>query len=167
MPPLFRSPSFELTSQFDTLTQIRQNHSMCPIKNLLTKRSTRDLRNPNSLSPFPPDLFPPTYQSEGEIGRGLQRDLKPKRESKRESNRGFKSKRQSVRVQPPLPISLLPIHPIDLCSPSAPTLLPHLPRSLHSPRTLRRSTQGILDLAIAVEGAGADLVVSVERWCEA
>ena len=45
-------------------------------------------------------------------------------------------------------------------------MLLHLPRDLHGKRTLRRSTQSVFDSATAVEGAGANLVVPAEGWCE-
>ena len=147
---------------------------MCLIKDLLSKRSTRDLRNP-ALSPYPPNIFPFKRESEGETNHELDGYSKSEREPKREPKDGSKSKCESVRVLPPrrlllllllLPLPSLAIPPIDSCAPSARTLLPHLPRSLHSQRTLRRSAQEILDFAIAMEGAGADVVVSVEGGCE-
>ena len=171
MPPLSLSPHLELTHQLDTLTlKSSKVNNMCLIKNLLAKRSTRDLCN-LALSPYPPNIFPFKPESEGETTYESEWDFSPTRESKSEPKRGSKSKCESVRVLPPrllsLPLRFLPIPSINLCPPSARTLLPHLPRSLHSQRTLRWSAQDILDLAIAMEGAGADVVVSVEGGCEA
>ena len=83
-----------------------QNHNMCPIKNLLTKRSNRDLHNQEFLSPFP------NYVSE-----------------EHDSKRGSKSKRETVRVLPSRPHR--PVHLIDPSLFLATTLLLHLPRSLY------------------------------------
>ena len=88
---------------------------MCLIKNLLAKRSTRDLRNP-ALSPYPPNIFPFKRESEEEINYDSKWDFKPKRKSKRESKHGSKSERKSPRVIPPrLPLPPRPAssHPLN------------------------------------------------------
>ena len=77
--------------------------TMCLIKNLIAKRSNRNLRNP-ALSPYPPNIFPFKRESEGETNYESIWDLSPKRESKRESKHGSKSKRESAIVlHPPSP----------------------------------------------------------------
>ena len=96
-------PLLQLTPQVDTLTHTKFTniHNMCPIKNLLTKRSTRNLRDP-ALSPYPPNIFPFKPESEAEIRHESISDfIEPQRKSKRESEKSLKSKRDSKIVLPP------------------------------------------------------------------
>ena len=91
---------------------------MCPIKNLLTKRSTRNLRDP-ALSPYPPNIFPFKPESEAEIRHESISDfIEPQRKPKRESEKSSKSKRDSKIVLPPrllpLPLPFVLIPPIEL-----------------------------------------------------
>ena len=117
---------------------------MCPIKNLLSKRSTKSLHAQHLLSPFPPNVISPNYVSQEELNR------EPKR-------------RDSVRVLPPHhSLPLRPISLVDTSPFSAPALLLHLPRSIYRKRTLRRSTQNLSDCTIIVEGAGANVVVPAQ-----
>ena len=102
-------------------TKFTKIHNMCPVKNLLTKRSTRNLRDP-ALSPYPPNIFPFKPESEAEIRHESLSDfIEPQRKPKRESEKSSKSKRDSkIVLQPrfvPLP-QPLPFLPIPLIDPS-------------------------------------------------
>ena len=167
MSPPSLPPHSELTLLLDTHsnTKFAKNHKMCPLKNLLSKRSTRNLRSIKNLrdpalSPYPPNNFPfkPLY-NDGETNPddaicealeeafGFGSSTEPKGKPKREPKFGSKrTKRDTERVlQTPL---LLPPFPfpfpfflsiqLTLIPPSARTLLPHLPRSLQSARAPRR-----------------------------
>ena len=132
MPPPSLPPHSELTPLLNTHsnTKFATSHKMCPLKNLLSKRSTRNLRSIRNLrdpalSPYPPNNFPfEPLISEGEtnpndaicealeaVGLAFGSSSEPKDKPKREPKFGSKrTKRDTERVLQ-IPILLPPSLP--------------------------------------------------------